>query len=447
MASESTSSQQSSHLSPSSKVKFKCEDGIIAFNNAVALLEHTNDLYYHMLGFLSNCCISNTLTIQPSTIYVEYIREFWYTAKVDEATKTITFSLSSIEKPLTFTQDEFITDIGLPICSNTILLPPKETVGVRLATLEPEPPLIISYEKVNADDTADKSSSMTSVQPVRVILSKTQVAENQHAEETVDIVDATKRDDTERLIMLDVQDQNIHEEVKEFGLESIEDVTFDQIMDEIDQKNKAAEKPESPFDIESEIKIIKRRIDDSIELHTLNTKVDQLESSISKKVTDDIQSFVPSIVVDALKANLSGLLSEALKNTLPQMFKDFIQQSVQESIEEKLPLFVTLQQELSKVIKNKLGVSVKNRVHKGMQAVSNKLASVQSTVATNSQHVHDLRLMFKDMVFLLEATEVFKKANAEGEEWEKNNPETPTEEKDAQNPDQTHGEQRGRYYG
>ncbi|GJR09135.1 hypothetical protein Tco_0791787 [Tanacetum coccineum] len=53
------------------------------------------------------------------------------------------------------------------------------------------------------------------------------------------------------------------------------------------------------------------------ELRTLNTKVDQLESSISKKVTNDIQSSVPSIVDDALKANLPGLLSEALKNTLP----------------------------------------------------------------------------------------------------------------------------------
>ncbi|GJY16642.1 hypothetical protein Tco_0387064 [Tanacetum coccineum] len=75
------------------------------------------------------------------------------------------------------------------------------------------------------------------------------------------------------------------------------------------------------------------------ELRTLNTKVDQLESSISKKVTDDIQSSIPSIVVNALKANLPGLLSEALKNTHPQMIKDLIQQSVQESIKEKLSLF------------------------------------------------------------------------------------------------------------
>ncbi|GJY94060.1 putative reverse transcriptase domain-containing protein [Tanacetum coccineum] len=53
------------------------------------------------------------------------------------------------------------------------------------------------------------------------------------------------------------------------------------------------------------------------ELRTLNTKADQLEFNISKKVTDDIQSSVPLIFADALKVNFPGLLLEALKNTLP----------------------------------------------------------------------------------------------------------------------------------
>ncbi|GKE65777.1 hypothetical protein Tco_1519938 [Tanacetum coccineum] len=44
---------------------------------------------------------------------------------------------------------------------------------------------------------------------------------------------------------MQVQDQNIQEEVKESGLESMKDVTFDQIMDEIDEKNKDAENAKS----------------------------------------------------------------------------------------------------------------------------------------------------------------------------------------------------------
>ncbi|GJS04498.1 hypothetical protein Tco_0321006 [Tanacetum coccineum] len=147
------------------------------------------------------------------------------------------------------------------------------------------------------------------------------------------------------------------------------------------------------------------------ELRTLNTKIDQLESNISKKVTDDIQSSVPSLVANALKAHLLDLISGALKNILPQLLKDSIHQSVQESIKEKFLLFdaqvqqtlqdqlpsiilmpmnkqfnafntlesrtfVTLQKELSKVIQNKMGVSIKRKVRKGMKAASDKLASV-----------------------------------------------------------------------
>ncbi|GKB95981.1 hypothetical protein Tco_0982118 [Tanacetum coccineum] len=114
--------------------KRTCEDGNISYNNAVALLEHPNVLYHPMLSFLSNCCIAIALTIQPSTIYAEYLREFWYTAEVDDATKTITFSLSNFDKPLSFTHDDFISVIGLNYCENYVLLPKKETVRAGLAT-------------------------------------------------------------------------------------------------------------------------------------------------------------------------------------------------------------------------------------------------------------------------------------------------------------------------
>ncbi|GJT08721.1 hypothetical protein Tco_0843183 [Tanacetum coccineum] len=153
MDSESTSSQQSQKLPPSSKVNFKCEDGIISFNNAVALLEHLNEFYRPMLSFLSNCCISKALTLQPSVIYVEYLKEFWYTAKVDEATKTITFSLSWCDKSLTFTQDKFISAIGLPICKDVVPLAPKETVRaglVSLGLIDKDKPTLSSIVLVNS---------------------------------------------------------------------------------------------------------------------------------------------------------------------------------------------------------------------------------------------------------------------------------------------------------
>ncbi|GJX37572.1 retrovirus-related pol polyprotein from transposon TNT 1-94 [Tanacetum coccineum] len=495
MTSKSTSSQQSSQLSPSSKVNFKCEDCIIAFNNAVALLEHTNDLYHPLLSFLSNCCIGTALTIQPSAIYIEYLRVFWYTVEVDETAKTITFSLSSFEKPLTFTQDEFIFAIGLPI-SASFQKPLASEVALTSHMLkvakifqEPEQSLILSSEKVNADDGADKSLSGTTVQPltqpkaptdlkakkkkippsskpkssykVRVILPKKQVTETQHAEETVAIVDATQSLEVSESVEDQVNQPKTAEAEKESGLESIGDVTFDTIMDEIDQKNKVAhEKPESPYDTESEIKIIKRFLprqhdDDDAQITFLGVEPSHFEYGQSNSTKhgdsdsdyglrsmpdDDMVSLTgfetPNSIDDdsqegtaetfyvsadmAAQSDPLGNLHEELHtlNTKVDQLessiskKDSIKQSVSDSFEDKLPVFdaqshgfVTLQQDLSKVIKNKLGVSVRNKVRKGMQAVSNKLTSVQSTMATNSQHVQDLRSMFKDMVLLLKAAE------------------------------------------
>ncbi|GJR89707.1 hypothetical protein Tco_0213718, partial [Tanacetum coccineum] len=49
----------------------------------------------------------------------------------------------------------------------------------------------------------------------------------------------------------------------------------------------------------------------------------------------------------------------------------------------------------------------------GIKEVRHKLSACTSIVATNSQHVQDLRVMFKDMVSLMEAAKVFKKANGE----------------------------------
>ncbi|GJT98748.1 hypothetical protein Tco_1094266 [Tanacetum coccineum] len=325
MASESTSSQQSSHLSPSSKVNLKCEDGIIALNNAVALLEHTNVLYHPMLSFLSNCCIDTAVTIQPSAIYIEYLREFWYTTEVDDETKTITFSLSSSEKPLSFTQDEFISTTGLPVDIGAIIFPDlvhKLQNGKK--NKEPN----ICY--MNADDDADKSLSRTTVQPVtqpkaltdlktkkkqippsskpkssykvRVILLKKQVTETQHAEETVAISDAT-------------QSAKPYNQTKSRDGDYDSDFELRFMPDNDLVFLTGFDTPDSADDNSKE------------ELHILNTKVDQLESNISTKVNDETQSFDPLIVADALKANLLGLLSKAQKNSLPQMIKDSIRQS------------------------------------------------------------------------------------------------------------------------
>ncbi|GKC71627.1 hypothetical protein Tco_1117510 [Tanacetum coccineum] len=462
MASESTSSQQSQQLLPSSKVNFRCEEGIIAFNNAIALLEHPNKLYRPML-------------------------------KVKEETKTITFSLSWWDKPLSFTQDEFISAIGLPIFKDVVPLPPKETVRAGLATLasevpltshmlkvaklseEPEQSLIPPSGEVNADDTADKSLSRASV----VILPKKQVAETQHAEVKVATADATQSLEASESAEEQVNqpraaeakmvlDQKVEETVQESGFVALEDVTFDSSYDKDDQDViDITPKDVGEGDASESLPGLRSMPDDDLasmtsfktqdsadhvseegtetlhastdmpaqsdplshlheELYLLNNKVNQLESSITKHVSDSIQSTVPLIVTNTLK--------EQLPEELPQ-----VEAQVQKNLQDKLPnillkpmykefnvfnklesqRFVLLQKELSKFLHNKMRKSIRLRVRTWMKEVCNKLSACTSTVATNSQHVLDLRLMFHDMVSLLSAAEVFQKANAEGEKWEK----------------------------
>nr|GEV11770.1 retrovirus-related Pol polyprotein from transposon TNT 1-94 [Tanacetum cinerariifolium] len=204
---ESTSSQQSSQLSPSSKVNFKCEDGIIAFNNALALLEHTNNLYHPMLSFLPNCCIGTALTIQPFAIYTEFLREFWYTSKtirynliwgIDINIGAIIFfdsvhklqnGKNNREANICYTRflslvfekllgENYINDALTFVKPHTISAasfqkPLEYEVALTSHMLkvaknfqEPEQSLILFFEKVNVDDTVDKSSFEISVQPV-----------------------------------------------------------------------------------------------------------------------------------------------------------------------------------------------------------------------------------------------------------------------------------------
>ncbi|GKA43908.1 retrovirus-related pol polyprotein from transposon TNT 1-94, partial [Tanacetum coccineum] len=298
---------------------------------------------------------------------------------------------------------------------------------------------------VNVDDTADKSSSRTSVQPVtqskaptdlkpkkkeipptskpkssykvRVNLPKTQVAETRHAEEIVATADATKSLDTSESEKEQVQDQNVQEEVKESGLESMEDVIFDQIMDEIDQKDKVAEKPENPFDTESEIKIIKTfqpsQPDDDTQITFMGAepynqkylKDGDSDSGLCSMPNDDLVSLTGFETPDSADDDSKEGTGETLcaSADMPAQSDPF------GHLHEVICILDNKIDQLESSITKK----VTDDIHSSV--VSNKLASVQSTVATNSQHVQDLSSMYKDMVFLLEAAEVFKKANAEGE--------------------------------
>ncbi|GJW30217.1 hypothetical protein Tco_0047092 [Tanacetum coccineum] len=100
------------------------------------------------------------------------------------------------------------------------------------------------------------------------------------------------------------------------------------------------------------------------------------------------------------KDQLYGLLSDALKDTLPPLLKDSITSSISQSITEELP---HVEAQVQKNLHDQLHTLLLKPMYKEFNAF-NKLESQRF------------------------AAEVFKKANAEGEKWEKNNP---TKENDA----------------
>ncbi|GKE90806.1 hypothetical protein Tco_1571901 [Tanacetum coccineum] len=146
----------------------------------------------------------------------------------------------------------------------------------KLQNMKKNMELNIYYTReVNVDDTADKSLSRASIQPVtqskastdlktkkkrilpsskpkssykvKVILPKKQVAETQHAKVIEAIADTTKSLVTSELAeeqgdqpltagAKKVLDKNVEEEVKDTRFVAMEEVTFKQIMDEVDSK-------------------------------------------------------------------------------------------------------------------------------------------------------------------------------------------------------------------
>ncbi|GJU11172.1 hypothetical protein Tco_1133568 [Tanacetum coccineum] len=166
------------------------------------------------------------------------------------------------------------------------------------------------------------------------------------------------------------------------------------------------------------------------EVSSLHSKLGDMESSIIQQVSAEIKSYVPTLL---LKDSIRSSVSKSIIEELPH-----VEAQVQKNLQDQLPnlllkpmykefnafnklesqQFVILQKELSKSLHKNMKKSIRLKVRKEMKEVRDKLTYCTDTVSTNSQHFQDLRVMFHDM--------------------EKNNP---GEERDAQHPDQTKGEQ------
>nr|GEX08865.1 hypothetical protein [Tanacetum cinerariifolium] len=286
-------------------------------------------------------------------------------------------------------------DISLPIYKDVVPLPPKETVRDGLATLaklykEPEQSLIPPSGEVNADDTVDKSLSKASMQFITQSKAPTDLK--------------TKH----KIITPSYKPKSPHK------------------VRAILPKKQVAKTQHA------EVTVATANATNSLEAYVLvldqNVKEKDDEFVAIEEVAEE-QSLELPIVEQLL--NEADKLNKAVQETPKSPY------DTQSKIKVVKSFFTSHISELKdQTMHDSEEIA---DIHKGSESdlqsmPDDDLGFVLGFYTTDSENSHEN----KDMVSLLEAVEVFKNANAEGEKWEKNNP---AKEKDAQYHNQTNGEQ------
>ncbi|GJR15009.1 hypothetical protein Tco_0797661 [Tanacetum coccineum] len=447
-AKSSSSSQQNGQtIIAASNVHFAYEDINIAFNNTTVLLESKYPIYKDLLLFLSNSILFNDLIPklcasgkkgrEKNICYVKYL------SIIMEHLLGEDYPNDDI-KPMKIYQ---ITDATF---KDSTLSEVPLTSHMRKVARLPEKPLKQPSENTNIEATDDISLSGTSEHPASKPKAKTDKKYKKKLLKKLNLIEAVHSDlhsigdvplesltkpaddnpyDTESEIKVikkfkqledydmdaelnmskdpkpsnNLQDESDLESMPgdEIGsvsesenLESDEDDTHSQnvelskseerdannLIDELADMNAFTDKP-SLIDSLGQLQN---------EISNLNSKVQNLESSITKQVTDKLEELVPSLVATTLKETLLELISKSLKTAIPQITAETVDKILRPINKQfnafnkfEATHFVKLHTGLRKDLKKKVGISVRKEVHKGMNTVKVKLDYCTTKVDQN----------------------------------------------------------------
>ncbi|GJU09757.1 hypothetical protein Tco_1132153 [Tanacetum coccineum] len=121
-----------------------------------------------------------------------------------------------------------------------------------------------------------------------------------------------------------VHEHNVKEEVKGAGLSYMGNVTFEQLMDEYDQKQSAIqEMHESPYDTESEIKVVKRfqppQTNDEDQITFLGPVYDEMDQLVEEPDDSDLH-LMPDDEVESISGfEVADSNEERTENTEPKV--------------------------------------------------------------------------------------------------------------------------------
>ncbi|GJY89986.1 retrovirus-related pol polyprotein from transposon TNT 1-94 [Tanacetum coccineum] len=332
---------------------------------------------------------------------------------------------------------------------------------------EPDESLILPSWEVNAEVTADKSQSETNVQPFsqpkaskkKKIPSSTQPKElvvtdvptqSLEASVTVEVQDnQLKAADTPKVPEKNVEKEEVVEE------QTMEIPTVAQLLDKV---NKAAQETlQSPYDTESEIKVVRSfftshlyEVKDQI-MNDYEESAGIQEDSVSDLQSmpdDDLRSVFgfeavdsddthdnevshsahtsqddiasaerQTMITNALKEQLLGILSATLKDCIPLIINESLQTHNPDVSEQfaETQAQQRLKKELSKVIKSEVAKKVQVV---GLEGVREDLQSQTKHISKYSSSFQDMQTQLQDVKDLLESAVIIDET-AEGEKKQK----------------------------
>ncbi|GJU16880.1 hypothetical protein Tco_1183130 [Tanacetum coccineum] len=123
---------------------------------------------------------------------------------------------------------------------------------------------------------------------------------------------------------MQVHEHIVKEEVKGVGLSFMGDVPFEQLMDKYDQKQSTIqEMHESPYDTESEIKVVKRfqppQTNDEDHITFLGPIYDELDQRVEKPTDSNLHSMLDDEVESISGFEAADSNEEGTENTEPKV--------------------------------------------------------------------------------------------------------------------------------
>ncbi|GJZ33969.1 hypothetical protein Tco_0579405 [Tanacetum coccineum] len=143
---------------------------------------------------------------------------------------------------------------------------------------------------------------------------------DQRVEELVDSdLHSMPDDEVESIFGFETADSNEEgtENIKpKVTLTQSKEATTNNILDEMADLKASTDKPSDPL---GHLRA---------EISSLSNKVNNLESSLAKKVSSKLEELVPRIVANAFEERMPELLSDTLKNILPNIIEESIHQAL-----------------------------------------------------------------------------------------------------------------------